>query len=157
MKRIITGIVVILCFIFYSGCSSSNSVEINIDMQALQSKIESAGLFSDTLERITKESVLSSVLFLTPGNIETSMLYMGSGYTGEEYALFICVSEEAAKQLTEELMTRVDTQKAIYADYAPDAIPRLNNALIKQQGKYVVYVVADKHAQALKIVEENFK
>lgn len=155
MKKVLLLFVsAIILFGCFSGCNTSETVEIPVDIENLQKKLEEAELFTDTLERITKESVLSSVLFLTADNIEVSMLYMGSGYTGEEYALFKCVSAEAAKELVEELKARVDSQKAIYRDYAPDAIPRLNNAIIKQLRGYVIYVVADRYPEALKIVEE---
>ena len=140
-----------------AGCAPKAAEEIPVDIEALQRKIEAAGLFTVTFERITKDSVLSSVMFLDAESIETYLLYLCSAYTGEEYGFFKCVSDDAAAALVEDLKTRVEDLKNTYADYAPEAIPRLNNAIIRRQGSYVAYVVADKQAEALKIVEEYFK
>jgi len=158
-KLFIFVIVALLTAMLAVGCSpaAKEEAEVSIDLEALQKKIQDADLFTDIFERITKESVLSSIMFLDAESIETYLLYMGSGYTGEEYGLFKCVSAEAAEVLVEDLKTRVESQKNIYADYAPEAIPRLNNAIIRKQGSYVAFVVADKNADALKIVEEYFK
>ena len=156
-KPFILILLAMLAMLFIAGCAQEVKEEASVDIEALQKKLQNADLFTDTLERITKESVLTTVLFLDADSIETHLLYMGSGYTGEEYGLFKCSSADAALALTEDLKTRVDTMKNIYADYAPDAIPRLNNAIIRRQGSFVAYVVADKQAEALSIVEEYFK
>ena len=151
---ILISIVVVISLM--SACGAPAKDEVVVDIDALAKEIESAGLFIDTLELITKESVLGSVLFLSTGKIEYSALYMGSGATAEEFAVFKCVSEEAAADIVSELNVRIQEQKARYADYAPDAVPRLNNAVIAQKGSYVLYIVSDNYQQARKLAEESF-
>ena len=165
MKNLVLCVLVsFLTLILLAGCGSAKDQEttafsgedIVVDMQAFLKRIEDAELFADTLER-ARESVLSAVMYLTTDGIETSAIHMGSGFTGEAFGAFKCVSADAAGLLTDELDEYVKAQKAMYADYAPDAIPRLNNAIIRRSGSYVAYVVAERHIDALKIVEEYFK
>ncbi len=156
MKKLLVVLTVALLLFTLIGCGSTNKPETTIDLDGLQQKLEGANLFTDTLSSVS-ESVLSKVMYLTTDNLESNQVFLGTGCTGEEYGVFKCTSSDAATELVKELNARVESQKAILADYAPDAIPRLNNAIIKQSGSYVVYVVADKNADALKIVEEFVK
>ena len=154
-KKVISVLLVVLLICSLAACGKGQT-ETPVDIESLQKEIEAADLFIDTFVSVDA-NVLSSVMYLATDDIEEFMVYMGSGYTAEEYGVFRCISEETASELVERLRVRVDAQKAIYLDYAPDAMPRLNNAVIKQQGSAVAYVVAEKYGDALKIVEKYIK
>jgi len=158
MKKICLFLAFYMFIVLLVACGgkSETKKDIVIDTETFLKRIEEANPFVDTLGN-TRDSVLSSVMFLSTDKIETATLFMGTGYTGEAYGVFKCTSAEDAAAIVEELKTFVNDQKDIYISYAPDAIPRFDSAIIRQQGVYVAYVVADDSAAALKIVEEYFK
>ena len=159
MKKLIILLLAILTLFLLVSCKgeakTDTPVEVVIDTDAFLKKIEQPDLYVDTLG-VTRESVISQVMFLSVNKIESSALFMGTGFTGEAYGYFKCTSEEDAAIIVEELKTFVEDQKGIYISYAPDAIPHFDSAIIKQKGSYIAYVVADKNIEANKIVEEFF-
>lgn len=156
MKKLLTILLVSILALTLVACGGPKEEDVAIDIDAVKSDLEAANLVTDTLSPVN-ENVLSNVLTLNAENIESYHMYMGSGATAEEYGVFKCTSSDAAKEIADKLQARVEAQKTVYADYAPDAIPRLDNAVIRQKGVYVAYVVAENHAEALKIIDGYFK
>ena len=79
------------------------------------------------------------------------------GATAEEVAVFKCTDENAAKTLETAAHTRLESQKAAYADYAPQSVPAIENAIVRQLGEYVICVVADDNAAAEAVLENYIK
>ena len=154
MKKIALFAVVLLIILSIAACGKPK--EISIDTEAFLGEISSGNLFKDALEPIPEKTV-SSVIGIDFEQIESFSYFMGAGATAEEYGVFKCSSEEYAKKLTEQFEKRVTTQRALYETYAPDALPRLDNAIIKQSGSYAAIVIADNHSSALSVVDKYFK
>lgn len=73
---------------------------------------------------------------------EESYIYIGSGATAEEVAVFSFADEAGAKAALEALQTRVEAQKAAFESYVPAELQRLDNALLRQSGNCAVLCVA---------------
>lgn len=155
MKKFLIILLLSTLLLTLTACGGTKEENIVIDVDALADELGSANLTTDTLSSVS-EKVLTNILSLNVEDIESYLMYMGTGQTAEEYGVFTCVSSEAAVKIAEQLQSRVDAQKAVYADYAPDTIPRLNNAIIRQKGIYVAYVVAENYADSLKMVDTYF-
>lgn len=156
MKKFLTILLVSILTLTLVACGGPGEEDVAIDIDAVKNDLDGANLVTDTLSPVN-ENVLSGVLTLNPENIESYHMYMGSGATAEEYGVFKCTSSDAAKEVVDKLQARVEARKKEFADYAPDAIPRLDNAVIRQKGAYVAYAVAENHAEALKIIDGYFK
>ena len=156
MKKLCIVLAIVLIGCLLASCSVKKNgpdLEIVLDTDEFLKKIGEADIFLDTMGS-TRDTVLSEVMYLSTDKIEKASLFMGTAFTGEAYGIFKCKSDEDAAVIVEELKTFVENQKDIYISYAPDAIPHFNNAIIKQKGPYVVYVVADKNVEANRIIEE---
>ncbi len=126
-----------------------------IDLAAVKTDIEGGNLFIDSFVKLSDEKI-NSVALLDTTLCESAEFYIGSGATGEEYGLFKCKDDSSAQQLVQMLEARRDAQKELYAGYAVDAVPRIENTVIRRSGVYVVYVSADKYNEAATIVGNHF-
>lgn len=121
-----------------------------LDIDALDAEIQAANLFIDQLEPMS-ENVVTNVCMIDVSGCTKFVYYMGSGATGEEYGIFECADEAAAKDLLEQVKTHQDDLYTTYEAYAADALPRIENAVATQVGRYVVFISANEYdaAQAL--------
>ena len=154
MKRIsITAIVAALLALALCSCGGSSEP---VDTDAMLSELTESGVFIDSFQP-QDEVALSTIVKLDTSLFDQFTYAIGTGYTGEEYGAFHCASASDAKTLAEQLQQRVDSLKTSYESYNVDALPRLDNAIIKQQGEYVCIVVAEDYDGARAIVEKYFK
>lgn len=77
------------------------------------------------------------------GNAKEAVVYLSSGATAEEIALFSFESEEDAKQAEELARARIQEQKESFESYIPKEVKKLDDAVIKRSGKYLAVCVAD--------------
>ena len=138
-----------LCLV---SCGSS----FELDTDALASEIRGAGLFLDTLEPVS-ENVVKKVVGLSTDRIKSFIYEIGTGATGEEFAVITCKSESDAKAVKEEIEKRQDDLYNTYESYSPESLPRISNAVVEQKGVYVVFVSCDKDSDAQKLVDKYLK
>ena len=134
----------------------SCSKPVEIDLKALGTEISAGNLFLDELIKL-EDKVVQNRVGLDLTLIKSGEFWMGTGVTGEEYGLFECNSEADAKKIAEQLETHRKDLYDTYASYAPDALPRIENAIIRQGGVYVVYISANEYQKAADIVDKAFK
>lgn len=127
-----------------------------LDTVKLASEIRNADLFLDTLAPVS-ESVVGKVVGLSTDLISEFEYEIGTGATGEEFAVITCKSESDAKKIKEEIVKRQETLYNTYESYSPESLPRISNAVIEQKGVYVIFVSCDKDSEAQKLVDSFLK
>lgn len=85
-----------------------------------------------------------------------SMYICGSGAFADEAAVFEMKSEDDTEALMEALQKRVDSRLADYKDYKPEECGKLETAVIKANGKYVLYAVSSDNDKAEEIFDSKF-
>jgi hypothetical protein len=108
------------------------------------------GGFSDILSDISKDTAV--VLYgLNADDVESCVVAASTYATPEDYAQFKTPDAAAAARVFDAVKSRIELQKGVYAVYGPGELPKLDNAIAKQSGQYVVYVcTADtKTAEAI--------
>lgn len=73
--------------------------------------------------------------------VQDSAAYVGSGATAESLAVFQATDAEAASAIVDALEAFTDSWIKGYADYKPEEVPKLESAVLEQDGVYVVYCV----------------
>jgi len=124
------------------GGDSGKSNEYNID--ELSAKIVDSGAFSDILSEVQDDIVISYYGF-DAADVDSMKVYISTGATTEEVGLFECKDAEAAARVLEKAQERAQSQKTAYQSYAPAEIPKIDDAVIKADGVYVFYVVANDY------------
>lgn len=160
MKKLIglsLALILALSLVACGGSDSGTTDEtITLDTAAISSSIDGVGLFVDTLEPISEDRI-TTVTGIDISGCKSAEYHLGAGATAEEWGVFECNSVDDAKTLVTALEKHCDELLSTYESYAPDAVPRINNAVIERAGQYVVFVTAEKYDDAKTLVEGLMK
>lgn len=137
--------------LFASGCSSSAKT---IDAAGLAKSLATEIAYDDTLEELDADEV--AMYMDVPDGVE-AVMYMGSGSTAEEVAVFTAPDEETAKTMLDNVQSFLDDQAESFEDYVPEESKRVGNAVLEQKGKYVVLCVSGDSDAAKEVIGEAFK
>lgn len=135
-RRILPFLLALALILGLSGCGSAGG---KLDIQALAEDLLENGEFSDELWKID-DSMVEKLY-----NVEDytqALVYVGSGATAEELALFAFPSEDAAARGLQKAQARLESQIGDYRTYLPQEVPKLQNAVVKQWGSFVIVCVS---------------
>lgn len=152
MKRL-SFVLLAFCMVLaiFTGCAQKTK-PAEYDLAALATKLQDSGAFSDFLSPITKE-IAASFYGFEDADVTDCVVYCSTGATTEEIALFKCANEAAATKIKANADKRIETQKAIYESYAPAEPPKLDDAIVKQDGLYVFYIVSADTSKAQAVLD----
>lgn len=137
MKRRMLSFLLALALLFgLAGCGATGG---SLDIQALAEDLLKNGEFSDELWKIDDSMVQK---LYNVSDYTQALVYVGSGATAEELALFAFPSEDAAAQGLQKAQARLESQIADYRTYLPQEVPKLQNAVVKQWGNFVIVCVS---------------
>jgi len=132
----------------FTGCAGANK---GMDTEKLSQALDEGQVFADSLVRHEKTVVLE--LFGLDKNDVSACVFSCSAYAGvEEYAVFEAADDEAAGRIADAVYLRLKWQKISCGDYRPEQLQKLNAAIVRQSGVYVVYVCARDAAGAERII-----
>lgn len=121
--------------------------EITIDIDKLSENIIKNVDFEDEMNITDAETVKR---LYNIDNAISEKVYLSSGATAEEVAIFEFENKENAKEAVAKVNERIENQKSSYSGYAPKEVKRLEDAILIQKDKYIVFCVTeDKNAQKL--------
>lgn len=152
MKKIFVTVIAAVLVISLCSCGSS----FQLDTAKLADEIRSADLFLDSLAPVS-ENVIKKVVGLSTDSISEFVYEIGTGATGEEFAVITCKSESDAKKIKDEIIKRQEDLYNTYESYSPESLPRISNAVVEQKGIYVIFVSCDRDSDAQKLVDSFLK
>lgn len=117
----------------------------------LAGELMSEVTFEDTMGEVSTNTALRCY-DMESSDVEESVVYMSTGATAEELAVFHAASESSADRLLARLTERRDAQLRTYLEYKPAETDRLEAAVLFGDGEFVVYVVSDDSDKAENIV-----
>lgn len=154
MKRIAVCMLTLALVLCLSACGGGKDVDLN----ALAGDLTASAAFTQDMSQYEVDASLAAPTYRYDAADATACRYFyNNGGSGEEILLVQAKDAETAGAMEELCRERVELQKASLANYSPDAIPRLDNAVIVRSGSYVVYIVAEDGAAAKTIVDKYVK
>ena len=136
--------------------SCGEAKDISMDINALAGDLKDKITYQDTLESIEPDMI--KMLYDVGDLVESSVVYMGSGATAEEIAVFECKATDTAKNEVEPIVKQhIQDQITSFESYVPAEVAKLKEAVVRTGGKYVAVCVSDDSAAAEKIMDEYFK
>lgn len=147
MKKIKLTLTTLILLLTLSACSQK---EISINIKDLSDQLLQQVAFEDELVPMNKEKV---ALLYNIENAANEYVYVGSGATAEEIAVFEFNNTEEAKNALQAAKNRISQQKSDYATYNPKEIQKLDNAVVKNTGRYLIVCVSEGDT-AKKIIGE---
>ncbi|MGN0691761.1 MAG: DUF4358 domain-containing protein [Oscillospiraceae bacterium] len=130
-------------------------VQAEIDPAAVVDEIMTETAMTSMAE--VTEDRLGNYVEVDTEKVESYSMYIcGSGAFADEAAVFVMSSEDDTEALMGALQNRVDARLADYKDYKPEECGKLESAVIKSNGKYVLYAVSSDNDRAEEIFDSKF-
>jgi len=146
-------LIFIMACMLLVGCNKENK-SINIDINSVsKSLVENIG-FKDSLELLDSEIV--TMFYEIPDKTEY-VLYMGSGATAEELAIFKLNDEQKVEEMTNNIKTHIENQILQFEDYNNEEMKKLENYILKVKDNYVVLCVTDDVENAKSQIDKYVK
>lgn len=152
VKLILILLVIITVF---SGCSGKDDAAdmTGIDISSLGSELLEKAEFEDELN-LVDDAMVKKLYHIE--EFTEAQVYIGSGATAEEIAIFEFDSGKAAAEGLKAAEDRLEEQKENFASYVPKELQKLDNAVVKQAGNYLVVCVSNGD-EAEKIIKSYIK
>lgn len=142
-----------------TSSSEASSEEATTDKtaQEIADAILAGGDYTEELMPLTEEVALNRLYDLDAEQIEESAFYTNSQATAEEIAVIKVKSADYVDAVKESFNTRIEDQKAACADYLPDEMPKLESAVVYNNGCYVVLCVSGDSAKVNTVIDGLFQ
>ncbi len=134
-----------------TGCTDDEKKPVVLDIEAVADELLSGVKFDDTLAKLDSEAV--KYLYGTGDDISAAV-YVGSGATAEEIAVFEAPDDKACEKLFATVKKHIADQTESYRNYVPAEVARLENALIVKEGRYILLCVTNDTSSAQKIIDK---
>lgn len=152
-KRVTAAMLTAAAISLLTACGGGDAKDV--DTSALAGSLVGDIVYEDELKIMEAETI---GYYIDIADGVESIMYMGvNGTTGEEVAVFKAPDEETAKTMEANVKEYLDDQKSSFEDYIPEAAARIDNAVLEQEGNYVVLCVSDDPDKAEEIIENAFK
>lgn len=153
MKKIwivILIIVVIGVIVVFTNDNKGITIDINELSKDIIENIE----FEDELNKADNET--ASKLY-DINNFTSQSVYMSSGATSEEIAIFEFEDKEACKVALEKANKRIEEQKQNFKDYMPKEMKKLENAMIKNKNQYLIVCITNHPEEVGRILSKYLR
>ncbi len=153
MKKIwivILIIVIIGVIVVFTNDNKGITIDINELSKDIIENIE----FEDELNKADNET--ASKLY-DINNFTSQSVYMSSGATSEEIAIFEFEDKEACKVALEKANKRIEEQKQNFKDYMPKEMKKLENAMIKNKNQYLIVCITNHPEEVGKILSKYLR
>ncbi len=129
----------------------------SVDVEALADRLAADISYDDTLDPI--EDGMLEIIFsdIKEADLAAYKIWLSSGSTAEEVAVFEANDEAAADAVYAALEKRISEQKNSFENYVPAEVDRLESgAVLEKQGTVVAFNVSGDPDAAKKIINEAF-
>lgn len=148
-----TGLLVLTVCLLFTACGSPASSEAP-DAESLAARLMADVSFDEELNALDS-SAAERVYRLDPELIAANAVYIGTGASVDEVCVIEASSSEAAKEIETALQARIEQRKADYADYKPEEVPKLDDAILERNGSLVVLCVTSDTDTARSILDDT--
>ena len=134
------------------GCGSSSPV--SVDTAALTTSLTSYISYDNELSELSEDDITN---YVTVEDGVKGVMYMSSGSTAEEVAVFTAPDEATASTMKNNVQEFLNDQKTSFEDYIPEEAQRIDDAVLVVNGNYVILCVSGDSDKAQEIIDNAFK
>lgn len=151
MRKYLFTFILIFVVLTFSACSEKDT-EINI--QELSADLINKVKFQDEMTLINEKTVenLYNINYAV-----SQQVYISSGATAEEVAVFELKDENDANKALAAAKERIEVKKKDFETYIPEEIPKLEDAIAKKAGRYVIVCISSNNDEANEIINSYIK
>ena len=154
MKRTLSLLLSLMLLAALCACGSGKTADFA--PADLTAALLDSDCFTDLLSEMDTDVALE-LYGIDKAAVASCSVYLGTGATAEEIAVFQAKDADSAKVIADALSARVKSQITAYENYVPAEVPKLDDAIVCTSGAYAVYVTAADAGGAGKIIDEYMK
>lgn len=145
----IVGGVILLLFLMVSCIAE----DLKINVSDLADTLYTDLIFDDQLTE-TNEGMIALLYEVNEEDVVEAKVYVSAGATTEEIAVFHCSSKMAAERVTAAAESRLNKQRNSVQSYKPEELNRLEKAVLRTEGTYVILCVSSDQDGAQIIIDK---
>ena len=157
-KKLLVCLAMAMCLAGFAGCGSKEekkTEDVSMDIHSVAKEIVDNGNFTDIAE-INKDKGISQYS-VGDAEIADAVTYFSSGATAEEVVIFEGATDADADKLLTAAEERKEDDYKTWQDYKPEEVSRVDKAVIKKSGKYVVFCITDDKDAVSAVIDKYFK
>lgn len=155
-KAILSLMMVLIVFTMLTACNKKEDVVIDID--ALASEVMAAAEFREPTQELDDTILTNIYSSLQISDIQKYKVYVNStSGKAEELALFEAKDEAKAEAIFQAVKERIEDLKFGFEGYVPEELQYIENAVVKKEGKYVLFAVGQKYEKINDIFVKHIK
>ena len=102
------------------------------------------------------DAAFATLYDVKDGDVTKHAVYVSSGATAEEIAVFEAKDADAAARVKTAVDQRIADLKEGFENYVPGEMTKLNNPVVEVKGKYVLLCICDKPDEARTVIDKLF-
>ena len=154
MKKSLCLLLSLVLLLGLCACGGKEAAK-ELEPVSLAESLLKGNVFSTKVEELPA-AALSSFYQMNEADVADALLYHASGTVKEQIVILKAADEAAAGNMVTTLKGLVNGWIEADRDYAPQELPKLEKAVLRQSGVWVVLVIANDPDTAAKIVGEYF-
>lgn len=147
-------IVVIVLVISVIVMFNSRGKNITIDIETLANEILQNIEFEDEINKVDIGTVEK---LYNINNAVSQIVYMSSGSTAEEIAIFEFENKEDCQMAVEKANKRIEEQKQSFRDYMPKEMKKLEDSIVESENNYLIVCITDNQGKIEEILDKYIK
>ncbi len=151
MKKKIAAIMFLIMLGTLAGCSKEKKEDRVIDVHTMAQSLLNDITYEDQLTKV-EGNMFQMIYGISQEDIEEYEAYVSTGATAEEIAVIKAKDEATAESMEEKLTDRVEAQKNSFANYIPKEVEKLEEAVVYQEGVYVILSISNDDEKAEEII-----
>lgn len=157
MKKVFKHLLILLALLTLLLCSCSRQTQTaNVPVSDISAKLLSDLAWVDNMRQL-EDSVIEKFYNFDTSKIDSLEVYISdSGSTAEEIAIVKLSDSSGKNGVYEAMEKRIEKQKKQFENYMPEEMYKLENALITEQGDYILLVIADEFEKADELFVDCF-
>lgn len=157
MKKSIINIAFILIIgLVLVGCEKKDGLVI--DLNALSTEVINVAEFRDELEELDDTILTNVYTSLQLSDVERYKVYVNStSAKAEELAIFEAKDEAKAENVLQAVNERIEDLRFGFEGYLPEELNYIENAVVKKEGKYVLFAVGQNYEKINEVFLEYIK
>lgn len=126
------------------------------DMSAIKANLEE-NLKLDSIN-IGDEKTLKNLYYINIGSIEDFISYAPKSNMDVEEILILKLKHGAnMDEIKTKVSTRLEKQSESFKNYNPEKYGIIENAILEEEGQYLIFIISENSSSIYKLIKDNFK
>lgn len=137
-----------------TGCGSDKDASAAKPLGDITSDVVACGVDFPDMVEVEEENFQIKYGLAADDYEEYSLKWAGSGADADEICI---IKAKDAEKVKNAVSKRIDSQKNVFKDYAPEQYDKLCKAKVRTKGNYVYWVCTNDNSKSEKPIEDSIK